>query len=167
MKPNIITAHIVAPRACEHPAAFPAPSSFLDDFLSEIFKDISDPGVTAHLSADADPFANGWNAAVQYMNEQPTPVPINVIFNDPATVVYWIDGTKTVVKCQPGDTFSAETGLITAMLKKYMGNDNTFNKIINYWLKRTGHYNPALPASEIPALSEATPPSGGDNETVE
>ena len=24
----------------------------------------------------------------------------NVIFNDPATIVFWTDGTKTVVKCQ-------------------------------------------------------------------
>lgn len=30
----------------------------------------------------------------------------NVIFNDPATIVFWKDGTKTVVKCQKdkGDT---------------------------------------------------------------
>ncbi len=165
MNPNVITVHTVAPHACEHPAT-PTPSTFLDDFLSEIFKGISDPSFTAHLSADTDPFANGWNAAVQYMNEQPAsvsappmPLPINVIFNDPATVVYWSDDTKTVVKCQPGDTFSAETGLTTAMLKKYMGNDNTFNKVINYWLKRTGHYNSALPKI---ALS-----SDGNAEAVE
>ena len=29
-----------------------------------------------------------------------------VIFNDPATVVIWDDGTKTVVKCSEGDTYS-------------------------------------------------------------
>lgn len=28
-----------------------------------------------------------------------------VIFNDPATVVLWSDGTKTVVKCGPEDKF--------------------------------------------------------------
>ena len=27
-----------------------------------------------------------------------------VIFNDPVTVVIWDDDTKTIVKCQPGDT---------------------------------------------------------------
>ena len=103
--------------------------------------------------------------AMKYMKDHPAPVsappmptPINVIFNNPATIVYWSDGTKTVVKCQPGDTFSAEIGLTTAMLKKYMGNDNTFNRVINYWLKRTGNYNPALPVSKIPALPDATPP---------
>ena len=30
-----------------------------------------------------------------------------VIFNDPATIVYWEDGTKTVVKCH-NETFDEE-----------------------------------------------------------
>lgn len=58
----------------------------------------------------------------------------DVIFNDPATIVFWDDGTKTVVKCQEGDVYSKETGLAMAMLKRYMGNDNTYNKEINAWL---------------------------------
>lgn len=122
-----------------------------------------------------DPFSNGWNAAMQYMRDNPPapaplPLPTNVIFNNPATIVYWSDGTKTVVKCQPGDVFSAEAGLTTAMLKKYMGNDNTFNRVINEWLKRTGEYKPsvapALPAAETPAALPA--PTGQEvPETVE
>ena len=44
------------------------------------------------------------------------------IFNDPATIVYWKDGTKTVVKCQEGDTYSAETGLALCFAKKALGN---------------------------------------------
>ena len=37
----------------------------------------------------------------------------DVIFNDPATIVIWKDGTKTVVKCQTetGDTYNKELGL--------------------------------------------------------
>ncbi len=57
-----------------------------------------------------------------------------VIFNNPATIVFWNDGTKTVVKCQDGDVFSKETGLMAAMLKRYMGNDNTYNKVLSQWL---------------------------------
>lgn len=64
----------------------------------------------------------------------PLPMPNDVIFNGPATIVLWNDGTKTVVKCQPGDTFSYEVGLMAAMLKRYMGNDNTYNKVLNKWL---------------------------------
>lgn len=29
-----------------------------------------------------------------------------VIFNPPATIVFWLDGTKTVVKCKEGEEFS-------------------------------------------------------------
>ena len=34
-----------------------------------------------------------------------------VIFNAPATIVYWADGTKTVVKCSENDIYDAEKGL--------------------------------------------------------
>ena len=34
-----------------------------------------------------------------------------LIFDYPATIVYWYDGTKTVVKCREGETFDKETGL--------------------------------------------------------
>lgn len=103
-----------------------------------------------------DHFAAGWNAAVRYMREHPDPVNSKdvlpaierVIFNGPATVVYWNDGSKTVVKCQPGDTFSTETGLMAAMLKRFMGNDNTYNKVLNFWLKE------AVPVPQLPAPTE-------------
>ena len=50
-----------------------------------------------------------------------------VIFNDPATIVFWKDGTKTVVKCQEGDTFDPEKGIAMAICKKIMGNKSNFN----------------------------------------
>ena len=50
-----------------------------------------------------------------------------VIFNDPATIVYWKDGTKTVVKCQNGDDFDSEKGFAMAFLKKCWGNKGNFN----------------------------------------
>lgn len=58
----------------------------------------------------------------------------NVIFNDPATIVYWADGTKTVVKCQRGDTYSKETGLAMAITKKVYGNKGSFNDVFTKWL---------------------------------
>ena len=41
-----------------------------------------------------------------------------VIFNDPATIVFWNDGSKTVVKCQEGDIFDPEKGLAMAISMK-------------------------------------------------
>lgn len=40
-----------------------------------------------------------------------------VIFNGPATIVFWTDGTKTVVKCH-GEKFDPEKGLAMAAMKK-------------------------------------------------
>lgn len=56
-----------------------------------------------------------------------------VIFNDPATIVFWMDGTKTVVKCCEGDVFDKEKGLAMAIVKKRYGNNNSFHKIFQKW----------------------------------
>lgn len=44
-----------------------------------------------------------------------------VIFNNPATIVYWSDNTKTVVKCSDGDIYDEEKGLAMAICKKMLG----------------------------------------------
>lgn len=49
-----------------------------------------------------------------------------VIFSDPATIVYWDDGSKTVVKCGKHDKFDQEKGLAMAIVKKYYGNDGSY-----------------------------------------
>lgn len=58
-----------------------------------------------------------------------------VIFNEPATIVFWNDGTKTVVKAQNGDAFDKEKGLAMAISKKTLGNNrreyyNVFKKYL-------------------------------------
>ena len=60
----------------------------------------------------------------------------NVIFNDPATIVFWKDGTKTIVKCRKdkGDVFSKETGLAMAIVKKLYGNKGKYNDILKKWV---------------------------------
>ena len=45
-----------------------------------------------------------------------------VMFHDPATIVYWSDGDKTVVKATEGETFNEEIGLAMAISKKYCYN---------------------------------------------
>ena len=55
-------------------------------------------------------------------------------FSDPATIVIWDDGTKTVVKCMDGDVYSEETGLAMAICKKAYGNDNSFHKVFKKWV---------------------------------
>lgn len=56
-----------------------------------------------------------------------------VIFNEPATIVIWSDGTKTVVKCDKDDTFSKVTGLALCYMKKCMGNRGRYNDELKKW----------------------------------
>lgn len=57
-----------------------------------------------------------------------------VIFNKPATIVYWTDGTKTVVKCQEGDEYRKETGLAMAIAKKHLGNKGNYNEVFKNFI---------------------------------
>ena len=60
----------------------------------------------------------------------------NVIFNDPATIVFWEDGSKTVVKCQDGDEFDPEKGLAMAIVKKAYGNKGSYCNKLKKWLPK-------------------------------
>lgn len=44
-----------------------------------------------------------------------------VIFNPPATIVFWDDNTKTVVKCMDGEKFERYAGFMAACMKKMFG----------------------------------------------
>ena len=43
-----------------------------------------------------------------------------VIYNPPATIIFWADGTKTVVKCMEGDEFDPEKGLVIGIAQKFV-----------------------------------------------
>lgn len=64
------------------------------------------------------------------------PIIKKVIFNEPATIVFWEDGTKTVVKCREGDEFDPEKGLAMAVTKKALGNKYDYYNQIKHWLKK-------------------------------
>ena len=57
-----------------------------------------------------------------------------VIFNDPATIVFWTDDTKTIVKCQKGDRYDKELGLAMAIAKKTYGNTGNYNEIFKKFI---------------------------------
>lgn len=57
----------------------------------------------------------------------------NVKFDGPATIIFWTDGTKTVVKCQDGDDYSEEVGLAMCIVKKVFGNKSKYNDIFKKW----------------------------------
>ena len=59
-----------------------------------------------------------------------------VIFNDPATIVFWNNGTKTVVKAQNNEPFDPEKGLAIAISKKFLGNKSNFNNVFKKYLPK-------------------------------
>lgn len=59
----------------------------------------------------------------------------DVIFSDPATVVFWSDGTKTVVKTRGGEEYDKEKGLAMAIIKRITGNTGSYYEIFKKWCK--------------------------------
>lgn len=60
-----------------------------------------------------------------------------VIFNPPATIVFWSDGTKTVVKCSKNEVFDPEKGVAMAIAKRAQGNCEDYYKDISKWCQTT------------------------------
>ena len=56
-----------------------------------------------------------------------------VIFHDPATIVYWKNGSKTVVKAK-NEPFDPEKGLAMAISKYFLGNKGNYYEIFKKWL---------------------------------
>ena len=56
-----------------------------------------------------------------------------VIYNNPATIVLWSDGTKTVSKCSDKDEYSIERGLEVCILKKLI-TSKKYKEILDDWL---------------------------------
>ena len=61
---------------------------------------------------------------------------IRVIYNDPATIAFWSDGTKTIVKAQTGDIFDPEKGLAMVIVKKACGNTGNYYNSFKRWLPK-------------------------------
>lgn len=71
----------------------------------------------------------------------------NVIFAPPATIVYWSDGTKTVVKCSEKDVFDPEKGLAMAIAKRCGGNKGSYYREIQNWVEKSGKKYPGKTAA--------------------
>jgi hypothetical protein len=72
-----------------------------------------------------------------------------IIINEPAMVVFWKDGTKTVVKAQDGETFDEEKGLSMAYAKKALGNNYAAFGRFKQRLKHAKRVNKAADETDI------------------
>lgn len=70
----------------------------------------------------------------------------DVIFNDPATIVIWGDGSKTVVKAE-NEAFDPEKGLAMAISKKMFGNKYDYYEVFK---KYVGKYEKKKHKTVVP-----------------
>lgn len=90
--------------------------------------DASEAAINAFIGAG--PIASPYQKAMRKIK--------NVIFNNPATIVFWVDGTKTVVKCGKDDKFDPEKGLAMAISKYFFDNAGYFNDVFKKWIPKKG-----------------------------
>ena len=86
----------------------------------------------------------------------------DVIFAPPATIIYWSDGSKTVVKCSEKDVFDPEKGLAMAIAKRCGGNKGSYYKEIQNWVEKSGKKYPGKTATQ----KKAAPKSNPDRESM-
>lgn len=79
-----------------------------------------------------------------------------VIFNAPATIVLWEDGTKTVVKCSDEDEYDEEKGLAMCYCKKMLGDKRYKTDIIKevkkYWKELADFYRETSILSKLGSI---------------
>jgi len=78
-----------------------------------------------------------------------------VTWNGPATVVFWKDGTKTVVKCGDKDDFDKEKGLAMAFMKKVLGNKGNYYNYIRKWLPEEKPFSDPDPWKNVDGIFDS------------
>lgn len=104
-----------------------------------------DLGVANRVNYEADITGNITLKEAMFLNtirhpfnldflERKVPEIKNVIFNEKATIVFWEDGDKTVVKLQDGDTYNKELGFAMCICKKALGGKGNYNDLFKKWV---------------------------------
>ena len=67
-------------------------------------------------------YFNTSNSNINIFNDRRLKVK-KVIYNDPATIVYFSDGSRVVVKRHESDEFDEQTGFLMCLAKKLVGTE--------------------------------------------
>lgn len=117
----------------------------IDEFMQTVYKELEQEINNSFLEneLDKDEIDNDLNLIrmIEELEEEEQNNYLayaRIIFNDPATIVIWADGTRTVVKACKEDKFNKEVGLKTALLQRVFGKeiDKEINKIVDEDNKR-------------------------------
>lgn len=107
---------------------------YLESQAAEIYSDLVKAKRERDCGIDAMKYSCAYLALLSNQSTKKPEIK-RAIFNNPATIVYWTDGTKTVVKCSDGDTYSKESGLAMCFMKKMHGNDNGYHKVFKEFIQ--------------------------------
>lgn len=91
------------------------------------------PGLNDKLANSGARFSGSFNIYNPKKNCVETVYIKQVIYHDPATIVFWSDGTKTVAKAVEGTDYDAGDGLIYCIVKK-LGNGFSLKQLFKEWL---------------------------------
>jgi hypothetical protein len=80
---------------------------------------------------------NGWNwVAGTFDNDSQKVIakqfiPTKIIYCCPATICFFPDGTKTIVKCAEDEEYIKEEGVMACIMKKLFSSRTQFKKLVN------------------------------------
>lgn len=102
------------------------------DFVREVVKCKERGGVLKDCTTKEEPIMMKWEVRT---SDLPIIRAVDVIFNDPATIIIWSDGSKTVVKAE-NEPFDPEKGLAMAISKKVLGNKYDYYDVFKKYVGR-------------------------------
>lgn len=122
---------------------------FYESQIIGLYRDYVDDRLISCINPKACGIAINYDNHINYpFSTSLLPGIKKVIFNNPATIVLWDDGTKTVIKCNepcitcqdPRDNqnprFDPEKGLAMAIAKKVLGNNGNYYNEFKKWLPK-------------------------------
>ena len=121
---------------------FATPSDNLKAYYSDYFAG-DKKNISCSFEIPAEYFENGVNVYIDpsgkvIFSNYEIPCDISsVIFSPPATIVFWNDRSKTVVKTSPHDEYDKEKGILWAYFIKHANGSKTkLQKEIRKWVEK-------------------------------
>lgn len=123
--PVITIGDIVTGRFKKYP-----PKLYIDG-LTECLSQFISCDIAAAVVNDEEEIRKYTYRVNAYSNSLFNPHIDHVIFNGPATIVFWKDGTKTVVKYDGKGRKDRKTAIMYAFMRKIYGEGRPYNDILN------------------------------------
>ena len=81
--------------------------------------------------------------------------PTKILIQGTATIIWWSDGTKTIVKCQKGDKMDPEKGIAMCVMKKFMGTNEKHSNYLDFAKPAIAEYEKQQAAEKAKKKAEA------------